>query len=235
MSMTFDLLVPTRERPHRLTRLLESVLETSLHLERIAMWIYVDDDDTKTLGALDDLKAKYSFLRSIIGPPQEILSCTWNALWEKSSGDILWHGNDDMVFETKGWDDVIESEFAKYPDGIVLVFGQDGYQGENLATNSFTTRKASRILGRFVPPYFKSFYNDTWLSEVYRRIGRYVFLPNLVIRHEHPDTGQQYEHLRDNVYRRRNSFYAEATQVWNSSAEERVADAEKLRKHMQGG
>jgi len=39
------------------------------------------------------------------------LSQAWNACYEKSTGNIVWRGADDILFRTKDWDEMVLNRF----------------------------------------------------------------------------------------------------------------------------
>jgi len=209
--MKIDLLVPTRGRPERFRRMVNSAQDRADAPENLFVWLYVDEGDDCYSGIEASREPK--LLNPLVGPRLEIMSDLWNRLYEVSHGDILWHGNDDMVFETQGWDTKVREAFAKHPDQIACVYGDDGNVHDSVAVASFTSRKAADARGWFVPPYFKSLYNDLWLTHVYRKLDRLVYLPDVMIRHEHHSI-PKYAHLLDDTYRERFCYDSESTQVW---------------------
>jgi hypothetical protein len=193
---------------------------------------YVDDDDRATLDFLNNYE-RGRFCGVVTGE-RVVLSEMWNRCYENFTStqnrpdDIFMHCGDDIVFHTPGWDTLVKNAFDAVPDKIVLVYGRDGIQDEGLATHGFYSRRAVEALGYFVPPYFSSDYNDLWLTEIYREVGRLVYLPEMYTEHMHPVAGKaEYDqthqdrlarHVRDDV----------AT-IYADKAAERVADVAKLR------
>ena len=118
--------------------------------------------------------------------------------------------------------------FDGYPDRIVFVHGRDGIHDASFGTHGFIHRRWVDTVGYFVPPYFSSDYNDTWLNEVANALGRRVYLPGLYTEHMHPVAGKapwdatyherMERHTRDGV----DALYV-------SKRHERLADVERLR------
>ncbi len=226
--MRIDLLVPTRGRPDRFQKVVESAQDTADKPDQVSVWAYFDDDDGSYGGRVYKCRDP-RFMNMVVGPHLDIMSDLWNRLYEVSDGDILWHGNDDMVFETYGWDTKVRDAFSKVPDGIACVYGDDGNLHDSIAVASFTTRKAARVMPWYLPPYFKSLYNDLWLTHVYRKLDRLVYLPDVLIRHEHHSVSG-YEHLLDDTYRERFCHDAESTQAWQKHEHEIDDHIAELRK-----
>ena len=141
------------------------------------------------------------------------------------------HAGDDIVFRTKEWDRILQEKFNEFEDNIVFVFGDDGSpHNGTFGTHGFIHRKWVETVGYFVPPYFSSDYNDTWLNEVAQKINRHVHIP-ILTEHMHPDFNKgpvdkthkdRYErHKKDNV-----------KQIYEDRHEDRLSDADKLRRVM---
>lgn len=233
-----SVLCPTRGRPDGFAELCQSMYETALAFDErmqsaadFEVIAYLDDDEPECdrYHAASD---GFWFVRWI-GGPRIVLSEMWNRCAEHASGEILMHCGDDIRFRTRGWNKTVEDVFNRYPDRIAFVHGDDLLQPEGrVGTHGFIHRRWMETVGYFVPPYFVSDYNDLWLTEVADRIGRHVYLPQLITEHMHPDAKKapvdlthQERHAR-HMQERPDLLYVEL-------AHERDADAEKLRAVMQ--
>lgn len=223
-----DLLIPTRGRPKRVERLLKSIVDTIGNKDNISVYFYCDDDDSieaknyiKNSNNIFDLNIKY-----LIGD-RIVLSKCWDELWKISYSSIIMHCADDIIFTSKDWDIKVIDHFKNDFNGdeLFLLYGPDGIQNEKLATHSFTSRKASKILGYFVPPYFACDYNDTWLNEIYQAIGRRVYDPSISIEHEH---FSKYSNNFDQTYANIRSKFNESTLIWEQKKSERLDASSKL-------
>lgn len=231
-----SILVPTRGRYDQLQLMWQSALDTAVHPEHLELVIYVDEDDSNMVIFLDDgepiVKTPTGGHVSWICGERITLSKMWNECYGLSTGDIVMHGNDDVIFRSERWDMEVREAFRRYPDRIACVHGRDGIHDGNMATLGFYHRYAVNALGYFVPPYFSSDYNDTWLSSVYDAIARRVFVPEIYTEHMHPAVGKGVmdqthqdrltRHRQDNV----DALYA-------SLIGERMADIVKLERAIQ--
>ncbi len=225
-----DLLMPTRGRPHRLSKCLGSIVATANDVGQLRVILRIDRDDVAMTAVVPGLIEHWASLGLVVlvaTGDRGVLSQMWNDCWRLSWAPILMHAGDDIVFETSGWDETVEAKFAEYPDNLLLVYGEDKLQasGNGLATHGFYGRAGADVLGYFCPPYFECDYNDTWLSEVYAAAGRQVYLEGLTIRHEHFGTDKT---LMDDTYLYRRPKHNESAQIWNSKVDERVEAAGKL-------
>ena len=60
-----------------------------------------------------------------------------------------------------------------------------GGNGANFGTHGFIHRNWVDTVGYFVPPYFSSDYNDTWLNDVANMIDRRIYV-DIKTEHMHP-------------------------------------------------
>lgn len=222
-----SILVPTRGRPDNMERLVTSAFGMASLSVDVEFVFYIDSDDQASIAKADELDAQL-----IVGE-RIVLSQMWNECAAVASHDIMMHCGDDIIFRTADWDQMVVQEFDNCPDKILLVYGRDGIQDVNLATHGFLHRRWVDALGYFVPPYFSSDYNDTWNTEVARRVGRLRYLPNLYTEHMHPTArkgplDQTHQdrlarHSADNV-----------DQLYRDLAHKRIEDAEKLKAVIDG-
>jgi hypothetical protein len=184
-----SILTPTRGRPDNIARLVHSALDTALRPNLIEFVFYVDYDDPASDNAIERLSLS-GVSTMIIAGERIVLSQMWNACANAALADVMMHCGDDIIFRSDNWDEHVLGEFEKYPDGIVLVHGRDGYQDANLATHGFRHRNWMNVVGDFVPPHFSSDYNDTWVTEVADSIGRRSYLESVYTEHMHPVVGK---------------------------------------------
>jgi hypothetical protein len=214
-----SLLVPSRARPTNITHLYHSLCDCGW-TEGWELLIRLDDDDDSSYP--DILNTHY------FRGPRTTMSVYWNELAEHASGDILWHGGDDVVFRTINWDTIVRAAFP--PDDIAFVHGHDlSPNGHWLGTHGFLHRRWVDTVGYFVPPYFSSDYNDMWLVDVSDMIDRHVYIP-IVTEHLHPSHGKgewditHMERLERHTADDMDGLYRSPEMVQN-----RMDDADKLR------
>lgn len=179
-----SVLIPTRGRREGLARAIVSARQTAADPNDLEFIVYVDEDDQATYDLFPEKNIKF-----IVGK-RIVLSNYWNKCAALSSGDILHQSNDDVVYQTRGWDMLVEKEFAKVPDKILMVHGDDGSgrtrqsgRGE-FATHPFVSRRWYETLGYVTPPCFSSDFGDTWLNALANAIQRRISLP-FTVEHRH--------------------------------------------------
>lgn len=220
--MKISLLLPTRNRPDDLGRFVESARSLANQPNKLEIVAYIDNDDASYDNILADLRIE------VVRGGRIVLSQMWNECWAVATGEIYGHMGDDIVFRTQGWDDLVREEFEKYPDRLVLVHGDDGHHKETFGTHCFVHKNYTDLVGRFLPPYFPSDYNDTWLNDVFNVMGRRVYIPALVTEHMHWTFGK---HEKDQTHEDRIARHraANVEQMYALHADERQMEVELLR------
>jgi hypothetical protein len=205
-----------------------SALDTADDPLNVQLVLYLDDDDPTVPAYQAWVRASdYSRIHVAVGP-RIVLSETWNRCWEQAEGEIGWHGNDDVRFRSDSWDTLVRAAFEQVPDRIALVHGRDGIHDAAMATLGFLHRRWTEVTGCFVPPYFSSDYNDTWLSAVADALGRRMFLPGVYTEHLHPAVGKapmDLTHTERLTRHRQDNVDA----LYRSLAPERAAWVDRLR------
>lgn len=74
--------------------------------------------------------------------------------------------NDDLVLKGAGWTTLFVETLQKQ-DNYGVVGPTDNRHGNNLLTQSFTSRKHFEIFGYYYPMEIKDWYSDNWISTVY--------------------------------------------------------------------
>ena len=171
-----SLLLPTRQRPHNLQRLANSIIDTASQPEDIEIVTYVDSDDL----SYEDLELPVKWVR-IGGERVDAtgivnLSHMWNLCYEASSGEIVMHAGDDICFRTLAWDETVRAAFDAVPDGILFVYGRDGIQPNTFGTHGLVTRQWVEAVGWLFLPLFSSDMNDVLLNDLAKLVGRHQFI-----------------------------------------------------------
>lgn len=215
-----SLLLPSRGRPDQLRRFYDSAMETASIPKDIEVVVYVDNDDV----GYDYRLPRLRYNRG----DRIILSQMWNKCHEIALGPIYGHMGDDIIFRTPGWDVMVKDAFRKFPDRIAFVYGDDvSGNGVNFGTHGFIHKRWIDTVGYFVPPYFSSDYNDTWLNDVSSLIDRHVYV-DMKTEHMHFVFGKG---EKDKTHEERLARHSNdrVDEIYAGKKQEREADAAKLR------
>jgi len=226
---TISIILPTRKRADKVKEMLQSIEDTVHHKDRVEVCFYFDEDDTTTHEQCKSYFNDFTFtIKSLVGP-RIVMSNTWNKAFEElSTNSIIMLCADDFRFRTENWDDMVYGAFSKYPDKILLVYGNDLiWTNGRLATHGFVHRKWIEITGMWLPPYFVSDYCDTWIDNVARMVNRIQFIPKMIIEHLHFCVGKAQidENTMDRL-KRHSAFQPKIT--WDATLDERKEQARKL-------
>lgn len=183
-----SLILPSRGRPGQLLEMWHTAIETAVDPDSLEMVVRIDEDDD----SYDELRSRGARkqIHWVVGERVK-MSALWNDSYAAARGDdIFMHCADDIRFRTPAWDLHVETAFNRIDDRIGFVYGRDGGHDQNLGTHGFLSRQWIDTVGYFLPPYFSCDYADTWLNEVSEKIGRRVYVPEILTEHMHPSWGK---------------------------------------------
>ena len=126
-----SILTPTRNRPNNCDRFIKSLYETTQYTGTLELLFYVDSDDpAKDIYKEIEERWQNNFWRVefVIGEPMSV-SKSWNIIAEKSLGDIMIMGNDDLVYKTVRWDAKLLGQLMELNDPYYLTWFNDGING----------------------------------------------------------------------------------------------------------
>jgi hypothetical protein len=122
----------------------------------------------------------------------KIEACNANMEEVNYPWDIVVLVSDDMIPQIKGYDDVIRNYMlASFPSTDGILWFNDGHQGDKLNTLCVFGRKMYDSFGYIYHPAYKSLFCDTELTDLCKTTlkSKCVYIPQCIIRHEHPGTG----------------------------------------------
>jgi glycosyltransferase involved in cell wall biosynthesis len=180
----FSLIVPTRQRPNQLERLLESLAATAANPAAIEVVLVVDADDPGSI----HFRFESLPLNHVIVPPGLSMGSLNRAGYEASRGKYLMLLNDDVVARTKGWDRRILAVFKRFTDGIVLVHPNDTVFKDLLCTFPVLSRTFCELAGGICPGEYQRYRIDDHIEDIFNLLGelgepRIVYLPDVVFEH----------------------------------------------------
>lgn len=178
--MNFSVILASRDRVSLLDGLLKSISQTVENPDNCEVIVVVDDDDRITRYFMD--KIPYKFARGVVRPRARNLNNDYlNWAWQNFSvGENIIVCNDDVVFRTPKWDNIIMSGLKEYlkdkPDGIAYGWIEDGLNNRQTGTPyccfPLITRKAAEAVGFVMPPEFPGWGADIGVYRIYEAINR---------------------------------------------------------------
>ena len=235
--MIKSILTPTRNRPNNCERFIKSVYNSARTKKNVEMLFYVDNDDPaiNAYKSLDWHAQKeyegFKNIKFIYGEPKSV-SVSWNDLAAECIGDVLIMGNDDLVYQTDGWDEKLDQELNIYKDdNIYVAWMNDNINFERHCAFPIVSRQWYECLGRFTPGCFNFGYNDTFIFEVGQMLGRCHYIPFIKAEHLHFSTGKS---EMDDTYARnrtqeKGNLYAKDKLIFDKTRAVRQKDRDRLR------
>lgn len=200
-SMTFSFLMPTRNRPQLVSRLFESIIETTANPDQIEIILAVDDDDQGSQKITHDRLV----VKTVILPQGSTMGTLNRACFEASRGRYVMLINDDVILRSKDWDLTIAAAFAKYPDDIALIHVNDLLFREKLCTFPMLSRRACLEIG-ICPAEYRRYRIDDDIYDTYKILAylghkRITYLPEVIFEHENfARLSQAHRKNRESLY-----------------------------------
>jgi len=189
---------PTRQRPEKCARMLESFEETKAN--KIDLIFCIDTDDPCLSQYLDLFGNEHAFYLLERMTITEIFNKV--ALELEPSYEVYHTANDDFIYRTQNFDQLIMDSIDTHGSGVH--YGNDGHWGADMAVAPFITADMVKAVGWLQMPKLKHLCNDTiWTFLGFR--GRFLYyIPEILIDHIHPETRNI---PKDEVTKRVNSPY----------------------------
>lgn len=197
MRPFYSLIVPTRKRPAKLARFLDSVARTAAHPERVEVVLVVDDDDRASCLTHPRLNVAHA-----VGAPGRTMGALNNAGFAASTGDWVMLLNDDVIVRTHDWDAIALKCAAKFPDPFVLLHVNDTLIRHHLCVFPLVSRAFYELCGEVCPTAYRRYRIDDHIEDVFNLLAlcserRSVYLPDVIFEHDnavlHPEAGAVYE------------------------------------------
>ncbi len=228
--MDISIILPTRGRAALLKRLFNSIAETTANPGAIEIILRMDEDDTES----HEIGHPGLNIKKMIRRAGATMGAITNESYAISTGRYIMLMNDDVVFRTQGWDKNVLQAFAKFPDDIALIYGNDLDQGEHMPTFPILSRRSIELFGGVCPSEYFNLCIDAHLFDIYSQLkalghDRILYLEDTVFEHLHFIIGKS---ERDNTYIKKDEPHDHY--LFLSYADERTFVATRLRDQIEG-
>lgn len=167
-------------RPEGAMRCATSARLTADRPDLVEIFVVTDESDS-----LSDRYKNLPEINSFV-IPQHKTSEKWNFLYSQCTGDIIVMVADDVVFESRGWDEYLRKS---WPDDGVAVMFSDNKSGIELLEFPIISRKMADHLGYAAYPGLQHAGLDTWWEIIGKNLGRLYYLGDVWdLRHHHYET-----------------------------------------------
>jgi len=184
-STKISILVPTRKRIKRLRLFLDSLLKATTFPGRIEVILGIDNDDIESqIFEFDKLTVKKT-----VAPRCGMGELNSRCLSE-ATGEIIILANDDVIVETKRWDEKVYDLHELYADKIYLGYFNDSLKGRKLCTFPILSKNTIDLLQTPFSNDYKGSLIDLELMEIFQRLKglgrqRVHYLEDVIFKHEH--------------------------------------------------
>lgn len=206
---------PTRSRPQRVVETLKKYVDLASRPQDMGVVVSCDLDDStmtdpRAKNTLDLILNKCIYKHIFYSDNKsKIEACNANMNEITYPWDIVILVSDDMVPQVEGYDNIIRRHMKhSFPDTDGILWFNDGAQGEKLNTLTILGRKMYESFGYLYEPSYKSFFCDTELTDLCKTTlkSKTLYLPQVIIRHEHPATG--FPDKQDTLYMMNQRFFS---------------------------
>lgn len=183
---------PTYKRPAKFLACFEKYVQKASGKHDIFFNINCDVDD-ETMYSLQlieyvkDIVDEHDKIKFIVNFDKntEKISAI-NAHIDSTKFDILVCASDDMIPVLDGWDDEIARAMQKFfPNLDGALHFDDSYTADRLITLSIMGVELYKNFGYVYHPDYKSLYCDDEFTREVKRMGKYAYVGECIIRHEH--------------------------------------------------
>lgn len=230
--MRIAILIPTRARVTRFKKVYKSILDTANDPSNIITYAGTDSDDphlqeyVETFRGIKNIENPIFSERRSVPEIMDIMS----RLAINHGADLIIIASDDVVFQTLDWDIKLQQYYSKYKDRLLIGYFNNG-RDRQMCEHFVASKEWIRTLGYYVPIEFNHFYVDTYISDIALRVGRLIWMRDIVLKHEHfkyqlAPYDATYARTRTNNFSRRDEA------IYNLMENRRVIEAQKIRDAM---
>jgi hypothetical protein len=190
-----SILIPSRDRPQLLKRLLESIEAKTFDLAGIEILLTVDEDDPQLqkYGKIADGVKFCDFSINVV-ERDPCFPAYYNGMAEIANGNMLWVLNDDCLIQTAGWDARVTYRAQEFKDNHKhnIWYGDIGDTTRNYNNNGqyscfpMMSREAFHTLGYFFNPKIIAWGTDKYLKHVFTQAKAGIIdLTDIMVEHAH--------------------------------------------------
>ena len=226
-----SILLPTRERSKKFNRMLNTLINTCNDISRIEILLLIDGDDKEINLYKKILREKiYEKLNiKIIIKDLKTHALRNNFLAKMCNGEIIFPINDDMIFVSKKWDEVIDKEFSKnVQNRPFCLWIKSNVKYRYLHCDyPIINREWYNRLGYVGSENFNFWYLDTWICDLSILSGRYIVTPDITV--DQLSANRFQKEIDDTHLRNINSDMGDKDlRIWNETKKERLVHSKLL-------
>ncbi len=230
-NFKISLLCPSRERSSKFSRFLNSYIKTCHSFSNTELLILLDDDDCE-IQEYKKIVTSYSsknveikiFIKNFKTHAQRN-----NYLASKSTGEILFPINDDMIFVSDKWDFFINQEFSKIRKTEPFCLWIDSGKKYRYLHCDFpiVNRSWYKKLGYIGSEHFNFWYLDTWICDLSFRSKKFIVSSKIKVAQISANT---HKNEVDNTHLKniKDGIPEKDYQIWKNTLNDRIDESKKL-------
>lgn len=221
--MSIAILCPTRGRPQKFKRMVESAHATAKHITIHAGFCGNDKEVYDSIPGVSE----------VIYPEYLPTVHKWNDLASKAPAKtkLFMLAADDIIFETPGWDNALLEHYEKLANKVHVYAMQDSRKVDG-TPHPIVTREYIDAMGYFLPPFFLHWYIDSWTVAIAKHNGCFSHLTDMKLTHDKP-SDKGWDHADDtHLSIRKNGWWQRDEYVAKTCAHFLEAEKIRLSKHM---
>ena len=144
-----------------------------------------------------------------------------------ATGDMMRIFSTDEIAVTKGWDTKL---YARFPEDKLAVLAANDAQDRHRGGCVPVVSKEWYALAGYYPRHFWHSYADTWVVDIANRVGRFIFVKDVVIEHLKKTKGRGNDKLYN--YRAKHDRGRDnpsLKKLWEKTANERQELANRVK------
>ena len=202
---------PTRERHYKWSKLIRLYIDKASG--PVQFMITLDHNDPQLPYYLDTIKhlseEGVDILHYVDVSYGKIYACNRD-MDHAIDWDIVVLASDDMVPVKNDWDKILIDEMTEhFPDTDGVLFHNDGYLEDKLNTMCILGKKYYDRFGFIYHKSFKSLWCDNLFQDQANKLGKMIYFPEVLFKHEHFSNDVKNAHTRDALMSINESFYYE--------------------------
>ena len=228
-SPTIAILTPSKQRVHKLKRMIDSLLSNTHNIDRIHVLILLDGDERD----IDEYKfyvesTKKKLNISLYVKNEKNHNIRNNYLASKIDADLYFPMNDDVIFILKDWDKYIDEIQSLLPEKPYSIWVKSDEKYDYLHCDFPIVNRMWYKKLNYIGNLYLNGFIDKWISELGQLTKQFIITKKKMLKHLNVGDSKSTE-KKDQTYYDISSFHESDKVLWKKTKYIRIKDAKKLR------
>lgn len=226
---TIAILTPSKQRPNKLKRMIESLLSNTHNISRIHVLILLDNDE-KDIDQyklyVNDIKKKLNI--SLYQKKEKNHNSRNNYLASKIDADFYFPMNDDVIFIEKYWDKYIDEIQSILPEKPYSIWVKSEEKYDYLHCDFPIVNRLWYKRLNYIGNLYLNGFIDKWICELGHLTKQFIITRKKMLRHLNVGDSKSTEE-KDQTFFDISKFHEGDKILWKETKNIRIEDAKKLR------